>query len=606
MELLERDLALATLAGALDSSKRGEGRVVLVTGEPGIGKTWLVRQFLQDLGEKTKVLLGTCDDLSIPRPLGPIRDLAGSVSPALATALSDGSAPHDIQTLLIDELELPPSPTVLVIEDVHWADDATLDSITVLGRRIGSLPALLILTFRAGEAPLGHRLHATVGAIPASSTEVIELAPLSERAVTALAGDDAVKVYAATGGNPFYVSELLASPSTAKLPPSVANAVLGRASRLDDDARRLVELVSVVPGRVKTSLLDAVMPDWAAAAEEPERRQLLEVDPAYVHFRHELARHAVRSSLPIAARRRLHADMLDVLLAAHADPADIVHHAEAAGDQEVVAEYALVAARRAAALESRREAYSNFRRAAAFLDQHPAAEQATILEELGTPPTWSVGSRRHFSPLSRPSKFTTTWAMTPQSAGAPGCCPAFTGSPATANAPRRRHSNQSQFSSPSGNQSNLLAPIAVCRSWRCSPKTSIERCCGATERSNWQRRLGHESTRAHALGNIGAAKLQVDLGAAADLVEAHEIADAAGDRYEAARALNNLGYTMLTWVQPDLALRYAEQTKAYADKYEVHNLSSYAASLLPGWTCGPGGGTRPSAPHRARSTKGSP
>ena len=166
VELLDRDLALATLAGALDSSKRGEGRVVLVTGEPGIGKTWLVRQFLQDLGEKTKVLLGTCDDLSIPRPLGPIRDLAGSVSAALATALSDGSAPHDIQTLLIDELELPPSPTVLVIEDVHWADDATLDSITVLGRRIGSLPALLILTFRAGEAPLGHRLHATVARDP--------------------------------------------------------------------------------------------------------------------------------------------------------------------------------------------------------------------------------------------------------------------------------------------------------------------------------------------------------------------------------------------------------------------------------------------------------
>ena len=229
--MLERDLALATLNGALGSSRRGEGRVVLVTGEPGIGKTWLVRQFLQDLGETTKVLLGTCDDLSIPRPLGPIRDLAGSVSPALARALSDGAAPHDIQTLLIDELEHPPSPTVLVIEDVHWADDATLDSITVLGRRIGSLPALLILTFRAGEAPLGHRLHATVGAIPASSTEVIELAPLSQRAVTALAGDDADTVYAATGGNPFYVSELLASPSTAKLPPSVANAVLGRASR---------------------------------------------------------------------------------------------------------------------------------------------------------------------------------------------------------------------------------------------------------------------------------------------------------------------------------------------------------------------------------------
>ena len=87
------------------------------------------------------MLFGTCDDLSIPRPLGPIRDLVGNVSRPLASALSDGSAPHDIQSLLIEELELPPSPTVLVLEDVHWADDATLDSITVLGRRIGTLPA---------------------------------------------------------------------------------------------------------------------------------------------------------------------------------------------------------------------------------------------------------------------------------------------------------------------------------------------------------------------------------------------------------------------------------------------------------------------------------
>jgi DNA-binding CsgD family transcriptional regulator/tetratricopeptide (TPR) repeat protein len=580
VELLERDLALATLAGALDSSKRGEGRVVLVTGEPGIGKTWLVRQFLQDLGEKTKVLLGTCDDLSIPRPLGPIRDLAGSVSPALATALSDGSAPHDIQTLLIDELELPPSPTVLVIEDVHWADDATLDSITVLGRRIGSLPALLILTFRAGEAPLGHRLHATVGAIPASSTEVIELAPLSERAVTALAGDDAVKVYAATGGNPFYVSELLASPSTAKLPPSVANAVLGRASRLDDDARRLVELVSVVPGRVKTSLLDAVMPDWAAAAEEPERRQLLEVDPAYVHFRHELARHAVRSSLPIAARRRLHADMLDVLLAAHADPADIVHHAEAAGNQEVVAEYVLIAARGAAALESRREAYSHYRRAVAFVDRRPPDEQAAMLEELATAAYLVNLIDEAFHNIERAIDMYRDLGHDE----AVGRCLrllsrlhwfAGNGGPAEATALEsiailealgesvelaRAYSGLSQLAM-------LAQDIDQALLW-------------GNRALELATRLGDDSTRAHALVNLGAAKVQLDPNEAFVLVEAHAIADAAGDRYEAARALNNLGFTMLHWVQPDLAMKYAQQTKAYSDKHEVHNLSSYSAVVI--------------------------
>ena len=86
-------------------------------------------------------------------------------------------------------------------------------------------------------------------------------------------------------------------------------------SRLDDDARRLVELVSVVPNRVGTSVLSAVMPGWPAVAEEPERRQLLEMDGEHVRFRHELARHAVLSSIPVVAQRGLHAEVLDALLA---------------------------------------------------------------------------------------------------------------------------------------------------------------------------------------------------------------------------------------------------------------------------------------------------
>ena len=421
MELLERDPALASLAEARDAAARGNGRVVFITGEPGIGKTSLVARFLRDLGEGARVLLGTCDDLSIPRPLGPIRDLVGSVSDALGEALSAGAAPHDIQTLLLAELELPPQPTVLVLEDVHWADNATLDSITVLGRRIGSLPALLVLTFRGGEIPPGHPLHAALGAISAEVSVFLELAPLSESAVASLAGADAREVYAATRGNPFYVNELLASRATAELPPSVAKAVLGRAARLDEPSRRLVELASVVPSRVATSLLDAVMPDWAEAAEEPERRQLLEVDPAYVRFRHELARHAIRSSIPIAARRRLHAEILEALLAADADPADIVHHAEAAGAEDVVAEYALVAARRASALGSNREAYSHYRRASQFVDRLPPRSGRACWRSSPRPPTPSAASTAPSSGSSARSRSTGHWATRRPSAGA--CAP---------------------------------------------------------------------------------------------------------------------------------------------------------------------------------------
>ena len=464
------------------------GRVVFVTGEPGIGKTSLVTRFLRDLGAGARVLLGTCDDLSIPRPLGPIRDLVGSVSDALGEALSAGAAPHDIQTLLIAELELPPQPTVLVLEDVHWADNATLDSITVLGRRIGSLPALLVLTFRGGEIPPGHPLHAALGAISAEASVFLELAPLSESAVASLAGADAREVYAATRGNPFYVNELLASRATAELPPSVAKAVLGRAARLDEPSRRLVELASVVPSRVATSLLDAVMPDWAEAAEEPERRQLLEVDPAYVRFRHELARHAIRSSIPIAARRRLHAEILEALLAADADPADIVHHAEAAGAEDVVAEYALVAARRASALGSNREAYSHYRRASQFVDRLPAAERASVLEELATV-AYSVG-RLDGAFVGIERAIEVYRALGDEEAV--GRCSAGHVALPLGGGRRllphtRRRSRRSRSSSRSARRSSSRAPTASSLSWRCSPRMRVRRSCGGTGRSSSRR-----------------------------------------------------------------------------------------------------------------------
>src|SRR4051794_31068732 len=104
VDLLERDAALAALGEALASAGRGEGRMVSVSGEPGIGKTSLVRRFTGDVIDG-RVLLGTCDDLSIPRPFGPFRDLAGSVSAELDDALAADGAPHDIQDLLIAELE---------------------------------------------------------------------------------------------------------------------------------------------------------------------------------------------------------------------------------------------------------------------------------------------------------------------------------------------------------------------------------------------------------------------------------------------------------------------------------------------------------------------
>jgi DNA-binding CsgD family transcriptional regulator/tetratricopeptide (TPR) repeat protein len=575
VELLEREAALSTLAEAREAAARGAGRVVFVTGEAGIGKTTLVNRFLRDLDETARVLVGTCDDLAVPRPLGPFRDLAGAVSAPLRDAVAAGAAPHDIQALLLAELQLLPIPTVLVLEDVHWADDATLDSITVLGRRIGTLPALLVLTFRSGEAPPGHHLYRTVGAIRAEESEFIELGPLSEDAVASLAGEDADRVYAASGGNPFYVTELMTARGSAALPPSVANAVLGRAARLDEDSRRLIELVSVVPNRIRTSLLDIVMPGWPGAAMEPERQHLLDIDTNHVRFRHELTRHAIVSSVPSAARRRLHAEILAALLEAGADPADIVHHAEAAGAGEVVADHVLVAARRAAALASNREAFSHYLRAMDFTDRMSQAEHAALLEEVSAA-AYEVG--RTVDAFGAAERAIGLYHALDDAAAVGRCTRIlarlhwYSGN---GDAAQRAAREAIAILEPLGDSVDLARAYSELAQLAMLKEDPAEALAWGRRASDLAQSLGDVQTHAHALVNIGAAKLQLDHEDVGPLLEAHAVADAAGNRHEAARALVNLGYSLMSLVRPDEAMGYARWALAYARDHEVHTLRTY-------------------------------
>ena len=576
MELLEREAALAALTEAREAAARGDGRVVVVIGEPGIGKTSLVTHFLAGHGDGGRVLLGACDDLSIPRPLGAIHDLAGTLTPALEETLAAGASPHAIHRLLLDELALPPHPTVLVLEDVHWADEATLDVITLLARRIGSLPVLLLLTCRDGEAPAGHPVHATVSA----TSVVLALEPLSESAVASLSGDGADAVYAATGGNPFYVTELLASRTGEELPRSITNAVRGRVSRLSDEERRLVELVSVVPNRVATSVLDAVLPEWPPAAEEPERRALLEVHPRYVRFRHELARNAIRSSIPIAGRRRLHAEILAALLAAEADPADIVHHAEAAGAENVVADYALVAARRAAALGSNREAYSHYRRASVFLDRLPAPERAAALEELASAAYAVYRLEEAFDAIKRSIA---EWNALGEGAAVGRCTQTLSRlywHAGDGDAARAKALEAIEILEPLGETVELAQAYSGLAQLKNLAEYNDQALAWGERALELATKLGDERTRAHVLVNIASVRLDVDHRQVAPLLEAHAFADEVGEKHEATRALGNLGYALMSWAQPEPAVRYARQALAYAEQNEVYSLASYIAVTL--------------------------
>jgi DNA-binding CsgD family transcriptional regulator/tetratricopeptide (TPR) repeat protein len=588
MRLLERDHALAALAQAHTTAAAGEGRVAVVTGEPGIGKTTLVSSFLAGLDGETRVLVGTCDDLSIARPLGPFSDLVGSVSPALDQAILGGAPPQELHPLLQAELDARSRTTVLVLEDVHWADGATLDAITFLARRIAPLRALLVLTLRPGETSLEHPLHATLGAIPATSAAFVELAPLSADAVADLAGREADDVYAATRGNPFLVTELL-SCAEDDVPRSVAHAVLGRLSRLDDEARELVELVAVVPRRISTSLLDRVLPQWAAVAAGPERRHLLEVRPRWVSFRHELARKAVLETVPVATRRRLHGEITAALLATNGDPAEIVHHAEAAGADDVVAAHALVAARRAAASHSTREAHAHFRRAVDFLERHPRLEQATILEELGAA---AFFTGRIADAVEATQRACEIWVELGHVQSVGRCNRVLS----------RLHwfaGDGSVARAEAVEATRILEPFGDSNELGCaySGAAQLAMLAGDVDGArHWGQRaleladrLGLDETRAHALVTLGTVDVQDDPGQIASLLEAHRVATAAGEHHEAVRALTNLGYSLLDWGLPREAKPFLERALAEAEEREIHHLAAYARISL-GWLAFRGGG----------------
>jgi DNA-binding CsgD family transcriptional regulator/tetratricopeptide (TPR) repeat protein len=575
--LLERDGPLLVLAAARDAAADGRGSVVLVTGEPGIGKTALVSAFVSSLGAGARVLTGTCDDLSVPRPFGPFHDMAVSVSPGLRQALRSSTEPQVIHGLLLDELAAAPVPSLLVIEDVHWADEATLDAITVIGRRIAELPVMLVLTYREGEIDAGDPLHAVVGALRVEPSRCLRLAPLSRGAVAVLAGADADRVYEVTGGNPFYVTEMIAG-RPAPLPPSVANAVLGRAARLDVDARRLVEVVSMVPSRITTVLLDGLMSGWVEAAEEPERRQLLQVSAKHVRFRHELARAAIRSSVPVARRRRLHAEILAVLLAAGADPAEIVHHAHEAGDDDAVAGHVLVAARQAAAAGSNREAYAHYQRAADYADRVPIAEQGALFEEL--------------------AEIAHTVNRLDDAVGAIERAIAVSVESGDRIAEGRRHRLLSRFhwQAVHGEKARAEARRAVDILEPLGPSFELARAHGLLsqlamlvgddeEAISWGTRalelaegLGDERLRAYALVNIGQLRANHDPDDTATLCEAVDVADAAGEPHEVVRALIALAWVGLRWVRPEEAAGYTARGIDYAEKHQVDMLLAYLSA----------------------------
>jgi DNA-binding CsgD family transcriptional regulator len=384
--ILERESELAVLARAADEAGDGTGSVILISGEAGIGKSSLVQAIRGVLPADGRHLIGHCDDLATPRVLGPFRDLIGSIGPTLTRALERGDRSEVLEALR-DEFGAVKQPTVLAIEDVHWADEATLDVLRYLVRRAAHLPLVMVLTFRDDELASDHPLWQLLGlASRAERVRRLRLARLTVAAVrrlSAAANVDGDEIFAVTSGNPYFVAEMLSAGDTTAVPSTIADAVQARVAHLDPATRESLEQLAVIPSAVQPWLAEALIPAGLAALAPAEQRGLLTVTPSRVRFRHELARRAVVDSMPVARRVAANRRALAALLARPGvEVSRLVHHAAQAGDTDRIVQYGPVAAREASAAGAHREAAAHLR---LVLDQHPALDpeaEADLWESL--------------------------------------------------------------------------------------------------------------------------------------------------------------------------------------------------------------------------------
>jgi DNA-binding CsgD family transcriptional regulator len=381
--LLERDDALARLGELVGEVRAsGQGRLVFVGGEAGVGKTALLEHFCAAQDDGVRVLWGACEPLRTPRPLGPLWDVAEATGDPLAERVAAGARPHEVGAALLAQLRTGgPAAAVVVLEDLHWADEATLDVVLLLAARIATAPALVLATYRDDEVERSPQLQFVLGQL-ARRPGRLHLAPLSAAAVAQLAaphGADADELHRATGGNPFFVVEALASGGE-RIPATIRDAVLARVAALPAPARAVADAVAVVPGPVELWLLDVLAGDDADHLDACLAAGVLTAGRRHVAFRHELARLAVEDAISPRRRAALHRAVLAALLARDprdGDAARLAHHAEACGDTAGVLAWAPRAAAHAAAAGAHREAAAQYARAlrhAGALDPGPRAD----------------------------------------------------------------------------------------------------------------------------------------------------------------------------------------------------------------------------------------
>jgi len=365
MRLIERESQLAALYQYADEASQGHGRLVLISGEAGVGKSVLLEEFAQGL-EDARWLWAVCDGLFTPAALGPLLDIASQLDGELLRLCRAEARRDQLYGALLGQLDDLESLTVLAIEDVHWADEATLDLLSYLGRRIQHLRVLLLVTYRDDALAVDDPLRLTLGTLASQrATRRLSLATLSVGGVGILAqgsGIDAAELHQLTAGNPFFVTEVVQAGSDA-LPASVRDAVLARTRTLETQARDALEVAALIGSRMQSELLVTLIDD-PLIMDELISRSLLIKDGDDLRFRHEIARVAVEAAIPPYRKASIHTKIMDALLSSGSDDdARLAFHGEGAGRTDLVLWYGSRAGRRASELWAHREAAAQYGRA---------------------------------------------------------------------------------------------------------------------------------------------------------------------------------------------------------------------------------------------------
>jgi DNA-binding CsgD family transcriptional regulator/tetratricopeptide (TPR) repeat protein len=579
MELLEREQSLANLTRWLEAAVGG-GCIALVSGEAGIGKTSLLEEFSRRQ-RLARVLWGACDALFTPRPLAPLHDIARHTKGALLAAIDAGATREQIFTATLDELERG-AASLVVFEDVHWADEATLDLLKFLGRRIQRTRSMLAVTYRDDEVGARHPLRFVIGDFPRASTHRAPLSPLSRPAVEQLArqaGRPLKDLYGITGGNPLFVTEALAGAADS-VPVTVSDAVLARAARLSPAARDIAELVSVIPGKTELWLLEQADCLNEAGIESCLSIGMVRGEDGSLAFRHELARRAFEDSMSQARQQSLHARVLSILAERSSTPlARLAHHADGARSARDVLRFAPLAGSNAAAVGAHREATAHYRVALRHAEGLAPYERALLQEQYSyecyltdqgedaiearrsSLEIWRAAGERHKEGdtlrwLSRLSWFVgrRTEADT-YAAEAIAALESLPPGPELAMA----YSNRSQL--------DMLAhEVTSAIEWAQRTIKLAE----ALERSD---------ILSHALNNLGAARLIANDPAGRDDLERSLQIALAGDFQEhAARAYTNLASMSVSLRDYGRAARYLDNGIAYCDDRDLDSWRLYMLS----------------------------